>query len=171
MKPRLAAAAVLLALTLTGCADDPGATAGDASTAPSQTQSQTQSQSQSQSAGPSPTQGESPSAQTLVAFTRTGGIAGVNDRLTVAQDGSYTIQTRGGTKTGKLTAQELAALKQALGSVDFTKIPNVNANDGTVADGFTYSVIYNGREIVAEDGAVPPALQPILGALSAVVSK
>ncbi|WP_238016565.1 hypothetical protein KZZ52_10970 [Dactylosporangium sp. AC04546] len=165
MKPRLAAAAVLLALALTGCADDPGTTAGEASTAPSATTAPSES----------PTAGEAPSptasAATLVAFTRTGGIAGVNDRLTVAQDGSYTIQTRSGTKTGKLAPQELAALKQALGSVDFTKIPNVNANNGTVADGFTYSVIYNGREIVAEDGAIPPALQPILGTLSAVLSK
>jgi hypothetical protein len=49
-------------------------------------------------------------------------------------------------------------------------MPSVNRG-GTISDGFTYRITYAGREIVAEDGAIPPALQPIFGTLSAILSK
>ncbi|GAA2622395.1 hypothetical protein GCM10010399_62050 [Dactylosporangium fulvum] len=175
--PLAVAAAALVALSLAGCAEDSGGTTGgttgSAGGAPST--SATAAASTDGSASPSAGAGGSssaavPAGDVLVTFARQGGIAGVNDRLVIRGDGGYSLQTRGGTRTGKLTAEELAALKAALASVDINKVPSVN-DGGTVADGFTYSIIYNGREVVAEDGAIPPALQPVFGALSAIVSK
>jgi hypothetical protein len=107
---------------------------------------------------------------TLVTFTRTGGLAGNNDKLVVRPDGSYSMTTRQGSKDGKLTADELAALKGALGSVDFNKLPTAN-DGGGVADGYTYTINYSGKEITAKDGSIPTVLQPVISALGAFLSK
>jgi hypothetical protein len=40
-----------------------------------------------------------------------------------------------------------------------------------VADGYTYRVRYAGREIMAEDGAIPAALEPVIAALSRLLSR
>ncbi|MER7281847.1 protealysin inhibitor emfourin [Dactylosporangium sp. NPDC000244] len=106
----------------------------------------------------------------LVTFTRTGGLAGNNDSLVVKPDGSYTITTKQGTKTGKLTDDEANALKTALASTDFNKLPTMNDN-GAVADAYTYTVTYGGKQITAKDGSIPPALQPVVSALGAFLSK
>jgi hypothetical protein len=172
------AATVLVTLALAGCAADGGDSASNASGAPSATMT-TAGPGTGANGGPSGGAGTPSGSQsapgttngdTLLIFTRQGGLAGTNDRLILRPDGSYTVQTRTGTRTGKLTAQELAAVKATLDATDFNKMPSVN-DGGTVADGFTYSITYAGREITAEDGAVPPALQPVLGALSALLSK
>ena len=169
----LAAVTALAALALAGCAADGSDTATGASGTPSATATTAgPGAAVSGSAGPASAspKAEEPTGQDLLVFTRQGGIAGTNDKLVLKSDGSYTVSTKAATRTGKLTDQELATVKATLASVDFNKMPSVNTG-GNVADGYKYSVTYAGREITAEDGAVPPALQPVLGALSALISK
>ncbi|MEV8512700.1 hypothetical protein [Dactylosporangium sp. NPDC051484] len=189
MKSRILAAA-LLTLALAACSDNTGptgaaATGGASSGAPVATSatSATSGASGGAGTGSGPSSGaqagSSSSADTggnmtavdaLIAFSRTGGLAGVSDSLVVRPDGSYTIQTRQGTRTGKLNADELSALKAALAGTDFNKMPSVNDN-GAMADGYTYTITYAGRQITAKDGAIPPALQPVISALSGFLSK
>ncbi|MER7001926.1 hypothetical protein ABT297_02625 [Dactylosporangium sp. NPDC000555] len=183
MKSRILAAA-LLTLALAACSDNTGdagamATGGASSGAPPATSGASGGAGTGAGPGSSPQTGPSSSASTggnttavdaLIAFSRTGGLAGVSDSLVVRPDGSYTIQTRQGTRTGKLAAGELSALKAALASTDFNKMPTVNDN-GAVADGYTYMITYAGRQITAKDGAIPPALQPVISALSGFLGK
>lgn len=178
MKSRILVAA-LLTLALGACSDGTGDAGGTASGAPSAGGTAVSSATASGAAGTgaptapgsTPTTGGNGTAMdVLVSFTRTGGLAGANDSLTVAPDGSYTIQTKKGNKSGKLTADELSALKAALSSTDFNKMPTVNDNGG-VADGYTYTITYSGRQITAKDGSVPPALQPVIVALGAFLNK
>ncbi|GAB3874801.1 hypothetical protein GCM10027610_144150 [Dactylosporangium cerinum] len=167
MQPRTPIAlAALLTLALTGCADGTTDTAADASGTPS-------------SSATAPTAPSSPVASTsaapnvgdtLLVFTRTGGLAGTNDRLVVRPDGGWTLTTKSGSKEGKLTAAELAALKSTLDQVGFSKLPKVNDNSN-VADGYTYSVSYGGDQVVAKDGAVPAALQPVINTLNSLLSR
>ncbi|MEV6929833.1 hypothetical protein AB0M46_35845 [Dactylosporangium sp. NPDC051485] len=181
MKSRMLAAAALLTLALGACSDGTADQAGtSASGVPTTTGTAVSSATATAPAGPSggpqttpgstSTQGNATQTDTLVAFTRTGGLAGVNDKLTVRPDGSYTIQTKSGSKNGKLSGDELAALKAALVSTDFNKMPTVNDN-GSVADGYTYTITYAGKQITAKDGAIPPALQPVISALGGFLSK
>ncbi|WP_432827867.1 hypothetical protein [Dactylosporangium sp. CA-092794] len=185
MKSRIFVAA-LLTLTLAACSDDTGSAGQSASPAgggsgpagaPSVSSATSGSAAGGPSAGPQTdpsssanTGGNVTATDTLVTFNRTGGLAGVNDTLVVRPDGSYTIQTKQGSKNGTLSAGELAALKTALSSTDFNKMPSVNDN-GAVADGYTYTITYSGRQITAKDGAIPPALQPVISALGAFLSK
>jgi hypothetical protein len=163
------AVTALLALALAGCADDPADTTAGASGTPSSSVTAPIPTIPSPSTSTSGGAGQN-AGDTLLVFTRTGGLAGTNDRLVVRPDGAWTLTSKSGTKEGKLTAAELAALKSTLDQVGFSKLPKVNTN-GNVADGYKYSVSYGGDEVVAEDGAVPTALQPVITTLNGLLSR
>lgn len=181
MKSRILIAA-LLTLSLAACSDSADTAGPGASGAPSNgTASATAAGSGGASTGPSAGPQTDPSSSAngggnttavdaLVSFNRTGGLAGTNDTLVVRPDGSYTVQTRNGSRSGKLTGDELNALKAALASTDFNKIPSANDNGG-VADGYTYTITYGGRQVTAKDGSIPTALQPVISALGGFLSK
>lgn len=108
----------------------------------------------------------------LIEFGRQGGLAGLDDQVTVQADGSYQIIRKGGTPIqGRLSPDELARLRTVLDSAHFADIPAVNPGASTVADGFTYRVSYAGHEVLAQDGGVPPALAPVLDALTGILSR
>jgi hypothetical protein len=104
-------------------------------------------------------------------FGRTGGLAGLSDELTVRQDGAYTLQRRRPalTRTGRLTATELAGLRGDLERSDFAHLPKVQPARGN--DIFTYLVSYGGYRILAQDGGIEPPLRPVLGTLSGIVDR
>jgi hypothetical protein len=111
---------------------------------------------------------------TLVEFGRQGGLAGLDDQVTVQADGTYQIIRKGGTGTptpGRLSPDEVARLRAVLDAAHFGEIPAVNPGASAVADGFTYRVAYAGHEVLAQDGGVPPALAPVLDALSGILSR
>jgi hypothetical protein len=115
-----------------------------------------------------------PATGTLVEFGRQGGLAGLDDQVTVQADGTYQIVRKGGTGTptpGRLSPDEVAKLRAVLDSAHFGEIPAVNPGSSAVADGFTYRVAYAGHEVLAQDGGVPPALAPVLDALSGILSR
>lgn len=109
---------------------------------------------------------------TLVDFARQGGLAGVSDRLVIRDNGAFTLtrlRPRVVSRAGRLTSAELAGLRQALQQAGFSSLPKVEKGDGT--DVFTYSVLYDGYQIVAQDGAMAPSLRPVVSALSNLLAK
>jgi hypothetical protein len=109
-------------------------------------------------------------SDTLLEYGRQGGLKGADDHLVVKRDGSYTLTRRNQQDvTGTLTQEQLAGLQQALAASNFKSIPHVNKG-GTIADGYTYRVVYDGYEVLAEDGAIPPALKNVITTLNAVLS-
>ncbi len=163
------AVTALLALALAGCADGADDTTAGASGTPSSSATAAPATSAAPSASTSGGAGQNV-GDTLLVFTRTGGLAGTNDKLVVRPDGAWTLTTKSGTKEGKLTATELAALKGTLEQVGFSKLPKVS-NNGNVADGYKYTINYGGDEVAAEDGAVPAALQPVITTLNGLLSR
>ena len=107
----------------------------------------------------------------LVQFRRQGGIAGVSDYLVVQQDGGYTLtRTRPAvTKTGRLSATDLADLRKMLAETDFAHMPRVQSAKG--ADLFMYQVIYGDVEIAAMDGGMVEPLKPVVATLSGLVAR
>jgi hypothetical protein len=149
MRARVGLVFALVVLVLTGCAknapaDEPGQNP------------------------PSPSVSEVTS--TLLEYGRQGGLKGADDHLVVKRDGSYTLTRRNQQDvSGTLTQEQLAGLQQALAASNFKSIPHVNKG-GTIADGYTYRVVYDGYEVLAEDGAIPPALKNVITTLNAVLS-
>jgi hypothetical protein len=112
---------------------------------------------------------EPPAADFLVEYGRQGGIAGVDDRLTVLPDGAYEISRNSvQPRRGTLPPAELAALRATLERTNFADIPAVNSGGGIV-DGFTHYVVYGDHAVLAEDGAIPAALRPVISALDRVI--
>jgi len=95
----------------------------------------------------------------------------VSDQLTVRQDGGFTlVRTRPAVnRTGRLSAADLAELRQVLRSADIAGQPRVQAAKGN--DLYTYHVVYDGAEILAMDGGVDERLKPVVGTLSGIVGR
>ncbi|MFB9584398.1 hypothetical protein [Streptomyces goshikiensis] len=155
---RVVGAALVSVVVL--CACGAGGGSGEASASP------TASATPSASAPPSPSPSPSP-AESLVRMTRTGGFAGRTSSVLVKGDGSWT-RLDGDAKptgSGKLTPEELERLRSALAAADFAHLPRVSKSGTPVYDGFEYTIVHGGFEVVTADGSVPPSLQDVLSAL------
>lgn len=152
MRARVGLVFALVTLLLTGCAKNAPA----------------------DQAGQNPSIASSPSVSevtnALVELSRQGGLKGANDHLIVNHDGTYRLTRRNQQEvSGKLTADQLSAVEQALAASNFKSLPHVNKG-GTIADGYTYRIVYDGYEVLAEDGAIPPALKNIVDTLNVLLS-
>jgi hypothetical protein len=83
-----------------------------------------------------------PGPDVLVTFRQTGGIAGVDKRLTVTTHGDVRlVQARPRRREvgGKLSTEELAALRRRLVAADFRGLPRRSVNQ-QFRDGFEYTL-------------------------------
>ena len=107
----------------------------------------------------------------LLEFGRQGGLKGADDHLVVNRDGTFTLTRRSQPDvSGQLTPDQLAAVQQTLAASNFKSIPHVNKS-GAIADGYTYRIVYDGYEVLAEDGDIPPALKDVISTLNALLSR
>jgi hypothetical protein len=102
---------------------------------------------------------------TVVVFHRSGGIAGVNETLTVYADGRLEWSSAKTNKSGQAMPAELAALQKLLSNPEFAALdPRYQAAG---ADLFVYEIMVPNagkpRQIVTMDGANnPPILDQLL---------
>lgn len=166
MRARVGLVFALVALVLTSCArNEAGQTPANAPVSEITSPAASQPPSQPPSEAPS----EAPS-DVLLEYGRQGGLKGADDHLIVKRDGSYTLTRRNQPGvTGTLTPAQLSGLEQALAASNFKSLPPVNKG-GAIADGYTYRIVYDGYEVLAEDGGIPPALKNVVDTLNAVLS-
>jgi hypothetical protein len=77
------------------------------------------------------------------------------------------VQRRGGEGDVTLDAKHLERLRTALDGAGIEDLREEYRSDG--ADLFTYTFVARRRTIVCTDGAVPPALMPLLRALNEII--
>ncbi|MFJ9592958.1 hypothetical protein ACIRS3_09380 [Streptomyces virginiae] len=179
---RAVAAVLLSAVVLAGCGPSgsgggdarPGGSAEPATSTATSTGTGAGGPAASPAPGASPDTGTptGPSAvpapgDTLVRVTRSGGFAGETHTLVVKGDGSWTrldgkARPEG---TGKLSEQELAALRTALRDADFARLPRIATGGPKIYDGFFYAFAHGGYEVAGEQGSLPPALDRVAQAL------
>ncbi|NML54329.1 hypothetical protein HHL19_07450 [Streptomyces sp. R302] len=117
------------------------------------------------SAGESTGTSEPRSGAVLVEVAVSGGFAGVDNRLVVREDGSWTLRSRDKEpRTGRMDADGLAELRAALEDPAYARVPE-RPSGRPVADGFQYTVTYHDRTVVAGEGERPTALQRVFDAL------
>lgn len=103
-------------------------------------------------------------------YSRGGGIAGRMDRLVVRPDGTARITTRrGGERTIELTPRRLADLERDLRDADFGDAPTESQSDPPIPDTFGHRVVYEGRTVSADDGAMPKRLGDLMYGLGGLV--
>jgi len=178
----LAATTVLL---LSGCSST-GATGTSGSSAPPESSAPESSAAKVETSSVPPIPTTSPSADqpavsatadsppatgdVLVEFSRQGGIRGVSDHLIVLEDGALTVTRNrpAASQSGQLSPTELSDLRQQLDTLSATQPSKVNPVKGN--DLYSYQVIYRGSKILAEQGSVPPAVEPVLAYLAGIVA-
>jgi hypothetical protein len=124
-------------------------------------------------AGCSSASGDGPGGGVLVTFRQTGGFAGVDRRLTVTMQGDARldqVRPRRMERTGRLGAEELAALQHRLVAADVPHLPRRNVNE-QMRDGFEYVLTYEGRTVIAGDGAIPAGLAPVIDRLTEMLAR
>ncbi|GGJ86001.1 hypothetical protein GCM10010123_14520 [Pilimelia anulata] len=146
---------------LAGC-DDNGGTAGGR---PTETPGTTAPTSPGSPSAPLPT------GERLIEYQRTGGLAGVDDRFTVLDSGRYQLAVRNSpTRTGELKPEEVAELRRVIKTARLGAHSQPSATGG-VADGFHYTLTVGGRSLRVTDGSIPEDVEPVVSALTALVSQ
>ena len=114
--------------------------------------------------------GERPATTPLVVLQRYGGIAGTSDRVSVDALGVVTVvrERSSGPSIRTLSSGDLAALRRALERSDIATLQR-NYLDRNAADAFQYDVTYEGVTVTADEGVIPPSLQPVVDMLTRLI--
>ncbi len=104
----------------------------------------------------------------LVTYTRTGGVAGLDERLRVEPDGTATLSYGEPVNTERsfeLTAAELDRITTLLGEADFDSMPASPEPTGC-ADCFVYTVEYGGDTVAYDDATeASPSISALVAGL------
>lgn len=115
--------------------------------------------------------GPGQAAAPLVVLLRSGGIAGLQDRVAVDALGVVTV-TRDrspGPTTHTLSPTNMAALRTALVRADMAALAR-NYLDRNAADAYQYDVTYQGVTVTADEGVLPAKLRPVVDLLAKLIS-
>ena len=111
------------------------------------------------------------SSRQLVDYHRSGGIAGLEDRLTVSRGGVGVHTPRNGVpRVFRVSPAALADLERALEAADFRLLDPSYLPTTPIADAFTYTIAHLGVTVVTADGAVPAPLAPVVAELNRLLA-
>jgi hypothetical protein len=113
--------------------------------------------------------GESAAAtlQGTLGYSRSGGIAGLSEELTIQRDGRAKVTTREGSKAFKLSKEERSRVSAALEDADLANVKVKKTP--AVPDSFIYDLRYRGAKLQLNDTNVPKAVKPLLTELHRLV--
>ena len=104
----------------------------------------------------------------LVTYTRTGGVAGLDERLRIDPDGGATIaygEPVDSERSFDLTEAELDRVNSLLETADFGSMP-ANPEPTGCADCFVYTVEHGGDSVTYDDATEPsPSIAELVAAL------
>lgn len=118
------------------------------------------------SASPGPS--EHQAAKVMIAYSRSGGFAGMQDQVTIDESGTVSIRRRDQMRESPLDPEKFRAIKAAFEAAGFSKLEESYTARG--ADLFTYVITYQDRTVTAMDSAVPPSLEPLIGLLNEIIA-
>ncbi len=106
----------------------------------------------------------------LVLFVRSGGFAGLMDRLAIHADGACELTRKRGQMTFALTEPELRDLCALLDAANLESLPDETPHPAG-ADRFTYEVTYGPVRRSFASGTIPEAVAPALAALNTLLDR
>lgn len=109
------------------------------------------------------------SSETWVEYRRSGGFAGLDDRLVIKESGEATLTRKSQHSEFTLNGDTMKRLQALFEGANFSQLRREYLPSQLGPDLFEYTVTYKGYTVRTMDGAVPPQLQPILEALNQIV--
>ncbi len=106
----------------------------------------------------------------FVDYQRTGGIAGLDDRLVIFNNGVAVISRKTVSKEIALNQSELERITGIFNEAQFSMLQgNYTARLGA-ADYYRYTISYHGKTVIAEDSAIPPSLHPVIDEMNRIIN-
>jgi heat shock protein HslJ len=106
----------------------------------------------------------------IIEYSRTGGVAGLDDHLLLFANGSGTVTRRGISQSVKVPQPVMADLISHISAADFPSLNDQYPAPVEGADYFTYTLTSGGKKVVTEDTGVPPILVPLINTLNDIIS-
>jgi hypothetical protein len=106
-----------------------------------------------------------------LSYVRSGGFAGIRQKLTIHPDGRAEITSGKRSQPFNLPANELSKLAGAVDRADFASLPAKATGDKAVPDGFSHQLSYGGKQVQTVDFSVPDQLKPLLTQLQEILKK
>ncbi len=108
-----------------------------------------------------------------IEYVRTGGLAGVGERLEIGADGRATLLTGGDAgppRRFNVPAQQAEGVRQALDDADFAGLPTDEDRSIPEPDGFNYAIRYRGHLVRREQAGLDPRLGRAIRLLDGIVA-
>ena len=106
----------------------------------------------------------------LVDYYRTGGIAGLQDRLVLFDNGVAIVSGRTGNHEIVLNQTDIDRIILLFDQGHFSNLQgNYSGRHGS-ADLIRYTISYQGKTVSAEDTAIPPPIQPVIDELNRIIT-
>jgi hypothetical protein len=106
-----------------------------------------------------------------ITYARSGGIAGIDETLTVGRDGSGEFEKRfvedSHVVQFQLEPSELEKLNELLSELDFDSLDT--GQSARCADCFVYEISYGGETLTADEITAKPELREAIGILQATI--
>ena len=106
---------------------------------------------------------------TALIFTRSGGFAGFDDRLTVTADRKATLTRKNARTEFVVDAQVWDQLTLQLEAARFSQLDHEYLPVNTCCDMFTYTLTYQSHGVKTMDTSVPETLQPVIDLLNGLI--
>lgn len=106
----------------------------------------------------------------FVDYQRTGGIAGVNDRLVIFDNGVALVSSRTTSREILFNQSDLEQISAVFDAGQFQALEGNYTSRRGGADIMQYSISYRGKTVNTEDTAIPPTLEPIIKEMNRVLS-
>ena len=105
----------------------------------------------------------------LVDYHRTGGIAGLDDRLVIFDNGAAIVSSGHVNREITLNQTNINRITSVFTAAQFSQLEgNYTARRGS-ADLIHYTISYHSKTVNTEDSATPPQLQPVIDELNRVL--
>jgi len=111
-----------------------------------------------------------PVPSVLVDYYRTGGIAGLQDRLVIFDNGVAIVSGRTGNHEIELNQTDIDRIILLFDQGRFLTLQgNYSARHGS-ADLIRYTISYQNKTVSAEDTAIPASIQPVIDELNRIIT-
>jgi hypothetical protein len=107
----------------------------------------------------------------LLDYHRTGGIAGVDDRLIIFDNGMALISTKTVNREFQINQVEIERIQRIFSQAEFTSLQGNYTSPYSGADFLHYSITYQNKTIMTEDTVIPYSLQPVIRELNALLTR
>jgi hypothetical protein len=106
----------------------------------------------------------------FVDYQRTGGIAGVNDRLVIFDNGAALVSSRTTSREILLNNIDLEKVSALFDTAQFTMLEGNYTSRRGGADLMQYSITYHGKTLITEDTAIPPPMEPVIDGMNRILN-